>query len=68
MKALAPIDVLDFDDLLWVTSDRFDRMDAVPAVANEPTLDRSRHVSFSIQGQIRSAMVQGLLAQTPASA
>ena len=51
MKALAPIDVLDFDDLLWVTSDRFDRMDAVPAVANERTLDRSRHVSFSIQGR-----------------
>jgi hypothetical protein len=49
MKALAPIDVLDFDDPLWVTSDWFDRMDAVPAVANEPTLDRSRHVSSSVR-------------------
>ena len=43
MKALVPIQVLDFDDSLWVKSNRFDRMDAVSAVANEPALDRSSH-------------------------
>jgi len=47
MKTLVPIDVLDFDDALWVTFDWFDRMDAVRASANEPALDRSRHVSSS---------------------
>jgi hypothetical protein len=49
MKALAAIDVLDFDDPLWVASGRFDRMNAVPAVANEQALDHSRHVSSSIR-------------------
>src|SRR4030095_4215143 len=49
MKALARIDVLDFDDPLRVTSDGFYRMDAVPAVANEPALDRCRHVSSSVR-------------------
>jgi hypothetical protein len=49
MKTLVPIDVLDFDDALWVTSDRFDRMDAVRAIANEPALYRSLHVSFSVR-------------------
>jgi hypothetical protein len=46
MKALSPIDVLDFDDALWVISDLFDQLNAVPAVAKEPALDRSRHMSF----------------------
>jgi len=48
MKALAPIEVLYFDDLLRVTADWFDRLDAVPAVANEPTFDRSRHMFSSV--------------------
>jgi hypothetical protein len=43
MKALVSIDVFDFDDALWVTSDWF--TDAVWTIANEPALDRSRHVS-----------------------
>jgi hypothetical protein len=49
VKALAAIDVLDFDDSVWVASGLFHRMDAVPAVANEPALDCSRHVSSSIR-------------------
>ena len=32
MKRSCPIDVLDFDDALWVTSDWFDRMDAARAM------------------------------------
>ena len=35
MKALGPIDVLDFDDALWVTSDLFDRMDPARALQKE---------------------------------
>jgi hypothetical protein len=49
MKALAAIHILDFDDPLWVTADWLDRMDAVPAVANEPALDYSRHLSSSVR-------------------
>ena len=49
MKALAPIDVLDFNDPLRVTPDWFDPKDAVPAVANETALDRSCHVSSSLR-------------------
>jgi hypothetical protein len=49
IKTLVPVDVLDFDDALWVTSDWFDRMDAGRAIANEPALDRSLHVSFSVR-------------------
>jgi hypothetical protein len=49
MKALAVIYVLNFDDPLWVSADWLDRMDAVPAVANEPALDQSRHLSSSVR-------------------
>jgi hypothetical protein len=59
MKALARIDVLYFDDPLWVASDGFYRMDAVPAVANEPALNHCRHVSSSslIPGALSSQRV-----------
>jgi len=43
MKALAAIHILDFDDPFWVTADWLDRMNAVPAVANEPALNHLRH-------------------------
>jgi hypothetical protein len=49
MKALAAIHFFDFDDPLWVTADWLDRMDAIPAVANEPALDHSRHLSSSVR-------------------
>jgi hypothetical protein len=42
MKALVPIEILDFDNALWVTSDWFDPMDAVRAITIETALDRSR--------------------------
>ena len=49
MKVHAPIDVLDFDYALWVTTDWFDQMDAVPAVAHESALDLPRNVSSSVR-------------------